>query len=95
MNAEDTTPESEDESSILPTDDELMQSVAEIMSSGMPQKGAKYTLPESMMLALLKRTYMDGYGAKMHISLAFLEAKLNAAYMAGFVDGKGTAERAQ
>lgn len=95
MNAEDITPKPDEDDSMLPTDDELMQSVVEIMTSGMPQKGAKYTLPESMMLALLKRTYMDGYEAKMHVAMSFLEAKLNAAYMEGFVDGKGTAERAQ
>jgi hypothetical protein len=40
MNAEDTTPEpDEDDGSPLPSNDELMQSVVEIMTSGMPPKG--------------------------------------------------------
>lgn len=95
MNAEDPEAQSEPP---LPSDDELMQQVAEIMTSGLAQKGAKYTLPESMMVALLKRTYTDGFEVGVNIGskasfkfgLSTLEENLRKAYMAGFRDAKGT-----
>lgn len=83
----------------FPTDDEFLQSVAEILTSGMPQKGAKYTLPESMMLELLRLTYSKGFtiGSEvpMQVAVDWIDDKVRDAYMQGFVDGKGTAERAQ
>jgi hypothetical protein len=100
MNAEEPTPEPPEQASHVPSDDELMQQVAEIMTSGIAQKGAKYTLPESMLVALLKRTYTDGFEvgvnvgskASFELGLSAIEDNLRKAYMAGFRDGKGTGQ---
>lgn len=101
MNAEDDkpTPSMRTEEVQFPTDDEFLQSVAEILTSGMPQKGAKYTLPESMILELLKLTYSKGFGVgaevPMQVAVDWIDDKVRDAYIAGFTDGKGTAERKQ
>lgn len=102
MNAEDDnkpSPSMRTEEVQFPTDDEFLQSVAEVMTSGIAQKGAKYTLPESMLLELLKLTFAKGFqvGANvpMQVAVDWIDDKVREAYMAGFKDGKGTAERAQ
>lgn len=102
MNAEDDNkpePAMRTEEVQFPTDDEFLQSVAEVMTSGIAQKGAKYTLPESMLLELLKLTYSKGFtiGAEvpMQVAVDWIDDKVRNAYIAGFTDGKGTAERKQ
>ena len=37
------------------TNDEIMLLVAQVMTSGIKQEGARYTLPESMVIELIKR----------------------------------------
>ena len=102
MNAEDDnkpSPALRTKEVEFPTDDEFLQSVAEVLTSGMPQKGAKYTLPESMMLELLRLTYSKGFAigseVPMEVCVDWMNAKVREAYMQGFTDGKGTAESAQ
>jgi hypothetical protein len=75
----------------IPSDDEFLEKVAGVMTSGMPQKGAKYTLPESMVLELLKDTYVDGF----RVGLALAEQAAMQAYVAGFEDAKLSKERSQ
>ena len=75
----------------IPSDDEFLEKVAGVMTSGMPQKGAKYTLPESMVLELLKDTYVDGF----RVGLALAEKAAMQAYVAGFEDAKLSKERSQ
>ena len=75
----------------IPSDDEFLEKVAGVMTSGMPQKGAKYTLPESMVLELLKDTYVDGF----RVGLALAEQAAMQAYVAGFEDAKLSKEHSQ
>lgn len=37
------------------TNDEILMLVAEVMTSGIKQEGARYTLPESMVIELVQR----------------------------------------
>ena len=37
------------------TNDEILMLVAEVMTSGIKQDGARYTLPESMIIELVQR----------------------------------------
>jgi len=37
------------------TNDEILMLVAEVMTSGIKQEGARYTLPESMIIELVRR----------------------------------------
>ena len=76
---------------LVPTNDEFLEKVAGVMTSGMPQKGAKYTLPESMVLTLLRDIYVQGF--QKGVSLA--EQAAMQAYMAGFEDAKHSVERSQ
>jgi len=82
---EDISPE------LIPSDDQFLQMVAEAMTSGIPQKGAKYTLPESMMLWLLRQVYAGGF----RVGLSFTEQAAVQAYMAGFEDAKHSKECSQ
>lgn len=45
------------------TDEKLQEIVLAIMTSGMPQNGAKYTLPESMLMEYGRRCFDKGYEA--------------------------------
>ena len=76
---------------LVPTNDEFMEKVASVMTSGMPQEGAKYTLPESMVLVLLKDIYVQGFQK----GLSLTERTAVQAYMAGFEDAKHSVERSQ
>jgi hypothetical protein len=88
---------------LIPTDDQFLQMVAEAMTSGIAQKGAKYTLPESMMLLLLRQVYAGGFqvgltiGEKTSIVVGakVLKEKLDDAYLEGFNDATQYKERSQ
>jgi hypothetical protein len=45
------------------TDQELQEIVLAVMTSGMRQKGARYNLPESMLMEIGKRCFDKGYTA--------------------------------
>ena len=45
------------------TDQELQEIVLAVMTSGMRQKGARYNLPESMLMEFGKRCFDKGYTA--------------------------------
>jgi hypothetical protein len=45
------------------TDQELQEIVLAVMTSGMRQKGARYNLPESMLMEIGKRCFDRGYTA--------------------------------
>jgi hypothetical protein len=45
------------------TDQELQEIVLAVMTSGMRQKGARYNLPESMLMEICKRCFDKGYTA--------------------------------
>ena len=78
-------------SELIPTDDEFMEKVASVMTSGIPQEGAQYILPESMVLALMKDVYAHGF----QMGLSLTERTAVQAYMAGFEDAKHSKERSQ
>ena len=46
-----------------PTDKELQEIVLAVMTSGMPQNGAKYTLPETMLMEFGARCFEKGFMA--------------------------------
>jgi len=46
-----------------PTDKELQEIVLAVMTSGMPQNGAKYNLPETMLMEYGARCFEKGYMA--------------------------------
>ena len=76
---------------LIPTDDEFMEKVASVMTSGIPQEGAQYILPESMVLALMKDVYAHGF----QMGLSMTEKAAMQAYVAGFHDAKHSKERSQ
>jgi hypothetical protein len=88
---------------LIPSDDQFLQMVAEAMTSGIPQKGAKYTLPESMMLWLLRQVYTGGFQvglmigekASLVVGAKVLKDKLDDAYLEGFNDAKRSEEHRQ
>ena len=43
------------------TDDEILSLVAQVMTSGIKQEGAQFTLPESMIIALVRRATQQAY----------------------------------
>ena len=45
------------------TDQEIQEIVLAVMTSGMRQKGARYNLPESMLMEICKRCFEKGYTA--------------------------------
>lgn len=42
-------------------DQEILELTAQIMTSGMPQTGATFNLPESMLMDLARKCYTRGY----------------------------------
>ena len=44
-----------------PTDQEMQELVLAVMTSGMRQKGARYNLPESMLMEYGARCFEKGY----------------------------------
>ena len=64
------------------TNDEILMLVAEVMTSGIKQDGARYTLPEPMVIELVRRAQK----AEREACAKLCDDRVDAEYATGKVD---------